>query len=39
MYIIGAINSYYENADSKFSNWKLIPLKYLNIFGGDMAYF
>jgi hypothetical protein len=20
-------------ADSKFSNWKLIPLKYLNVFG------
>jgi hypothetical protein len=25
-------------ADSKFSNWKLIPLKYLNVFG-NMAYF
>ena len=26
-------------ADSKFSNWKLIPLKYLNVFGKNMAYF
>ena len=26
-------------ADSTFSNWKLIPLKYLNVFGEKMAYF
>ena len=26
-------------ADSKFSNWKLLPLKYLNVFGKKMAYF
>jgi hypothetical protein len=26
-------------ADSKFSNWKLIPLKYLNVFGEKMTYF
>ena len=26
-------------ADSKCSNWKLIPLKYLNVFGENMAYF
>ena len=26
-------------ADSKFSNWKLIPLKYLNVFGKKMLIF
>jgi hypothetical protein len=26
-------------ADSKFSNWKLIPLKYLNVFGKKLLIF